>query len=298
LRPLAHCLPAPGWYVWSRPYFPNLVPGISQDYIGRCGKRGYLSRAKRGSQCCEGIPETKSLAYGWSEKDVERIQRPEVRTKPEAGDCHRVDFHLSEAFLFSFSVKNVRSQVISQARAYGGGGQGDEEGFTGLGDERGVVRFAIPPEAGPFDCTVWATGYRKKSIPLDPHAPPAEVILEDQEKTGGEVFRGRVIDESDEPVEGAKLKELGGGTAGTDKDGRFSIKVSSETLSGSRITVSKSGYITQTVIPGYIGQPGGYLDGKFPFSDKGLTPTRSDGDRDRSSDSGLLCHAEKSARYG
>jgi hypothetical protein len=185
-------------------------------------------------------------------------------------------------FLFSFSVKNVRSQMTPQARAYGRGSQGDEEGFTGVGDERGVVRFATPPETRPFDCTVWARGYKKKSIPLDANAPPAEVVLED-----GEVFRGRIIDESSEPVAGAKLEELGGGTAGTNKDGRFSIVVSSETLSGSRITVSKSGYIAQTVIPGYIEQPGGYLDSKFPFS-KDLTPTRSDGDRDRSIDSGLF----------
>lgn len=225
-----------------------------------------------GKYVLRGLPEGRQSIWADSETHVPNATGANLK----AGDCQWVDIHLAESLLLMLSIRNARGQAVPQARAFAPGHASDEAYF-GAGDDRGVVKLAIPPELGPFNCTVSAPGYKTKTIRMDPNAPPAEIVLEEADASYRQVFKGRVIDHAGEPVAGAKLKEQGGGTTGTDKDGRFSLAVSSETLSASRIAVSKPGYVTQVVIPGHIEQPGGYLDGKFPSSEVSIRLKRADG---------------------
>lgn len=230
-----------------------------------------------GKYVLRGLPEGNGNLLVLSERHVTKNTAINLK----AGDCQRFDFHLAEGLLLSFRVTNTRGQVIPRPFAYAIGHVPDEakfgvdiEPYLGTGDEEGVVRLAVPPALLPFDCTVSAEGYKAYKIRItrgDVQAPPSEIILED-----AEAFKGRVVDEAGMPLEGAKL-EGGGGAAGTDKDGRFSIIVSSGTLSGSRFKVSKPGYIPQVVIPGFIEQPGGRLGSNTPNAEVNISLKRGEG---------------------
>lgn len=155
--------------------------------------------------------------------------------------CLRLDFNLGEARLFSIMVRNSRGEALANPRATSPGPMGSV-----LSDEPGVLRFALPPETGPFKSTVSATGYKPKIILLDLSAPPAEVILEE-----GEVVIGRVVTESGEPIEGARVSVTGVdrgsfGSAETDNVGRFSVVLPS--LPVGRIRVVKDGFNEQSIV--------------------------------------------------
>jgi hypothetical protein len=210
-----------------------------------------------GKYVLRGLPEGNGSLWVLSERHL-----PDDTTiNLKAGNCQRVDFHLREGLQLSFKVKNDRGQAIPGPIAFTPG-HAPDEAYFGTGDEEGVVKLAVPPDLVPLDCTVSAAGYNAYMIKItsvDAQALPLEIALEDADVSKPEVFKGRVVDEFGVPLMGAKL-EGGGGAAGTDKDGRFSIVVSSGTLSGSRFKVSRSGYIPGEVIPVSIGQPGGTLD--------------------------------------
>lgn len=224
-----------------------------------------------GKYLLRGLPEGNGNLWVFSERHLPGDTAIKLKTK----DCQRVDFHLAEGLPLSFSVKNARGKAVPSPRAFAPGHASDEAYFA-TGDEEGVVQLAIPPDLGPFDCTVDAVGYKNKITRVDPQAPPSVIVLEDAEVSPKEVFKGRVVDETGMPVEGAKL-DGGGGVAGTDKDGRFSIVGSSGTLSGSKFKVSKPGYIPQVVIPGFIEQPGGRLDSETPNAEVIISLKRGEG---------------------
>lgn len=225
-----------------------------------------------GKYVLRGLPEGDGDLWVRSERHL--LKSTTINLK--AGDCQRVDFHLAEGLLLSFRVKDVRGQVVPRPRALAPG-HAPDEAYFGTGDDAGTVKLAVPPSLLPLDCTVSAAGYKPYKIKItsvDAQALPSEIVLEDASKPG--VFKGRVVDEFGVPVMGARL-EGGGGATGTDKDGRFSIVVSSETLSGSRFKVSKPGYIPQVVIPGYIEQPGGRLDSETPNAEVIISLKRGEG---------------------
>ena len=235
-----------------------------------------------GKYVLRGLPEGNGNLWVLSERHLHKST--DINLK--AGDCQLVDFHLAEGLLFSFRVTNIRGQVIPRPHAYAAGPMPDEANsgadagdYFSTGDEKGVVRLAVPPNLVPLDCTVSASGYKPNKIKItsvDAQALPSEIVLEDADVSKPGVFKGRVVDEFEVPLMGAKL-EGGVGAAGTDKDGRFSIVVSSVTLSGSRFKVSKPGYIPQVVIPGHIEQPGGRLDSETPNTEAIISLKRGEG---------------------
>jgi hypothetical protein len=235
-----------------------------------------------GKYVMRGLPEGNGRLWVASERHLHKST--DINLK--AGNCQRVDFHLTEGLLLSFRVTNMRGQVIPRPHAYAAGPMpdvanagADAGDYFSTGDEKGVVRLAVPPNLVPLDCTVSASGYKPNKIKItgvDAQTLPSEIVLEDTEVSKPEVFKGRVVDEFGVLVVGAKL-EGGGGAAGTDKDGRFSIIVSSGTLSGSRFKVSKPGYIQQVVIPGNIEQPGGRLDSETPNAEVIISLKRGEG---------------------
>ena len=224
-----------------------------------------------GKYVLRGLPEGTGDLWALSERHLPK----NVAINLKAGDCQRFDFHLAGGLLLTFCVKNNRGQAIPRPRAFAPG-HAQDEAYFGTGDEAGMVKLAIPPDLGPFDCRVDGEGYKIRITRVDPQDPPSEIFLEDAKVSPEEVFKGRVVDEIGMPVEGAKLED-GGRVAGTDKDGRFSIIVSSGTLSGSRIKVSKPGYIPQVVIPGFIEQPGGRLDSGTPGAEVIISLKRGEG---------------------
>jgi hypothetical protein len=90
------------------------------------------------------------------------------------------------------------------------------------------------------------------------------------------MFKGQVVDETDVPVEGAKLTG-GGVTGGTDRNGRFSIVVPAGIQSGFRVKVSKAGYVPQEVIPGFREQPQNRSRGLIADAEEVITLKRSEG---------------------
>jgi protocatechuate 3,4-dioxygenase beta subunit len=179
-------------------------------------------------------------------------------TQAKAGDCSRVDFHLREALVFSFVVKNRRGEILSKAGA--GTGNRDESQYGYV--EQGILKSAIVPEPGPFDFTVRAEGYKPKTVRADANAPPIEVILDDLEMLE---FKGRVVTEWGEPVPGATVT-IDQWTVGTDNEGRFSKVISS---SAPRINVSKTGYIEQSKI--------GHVSSNAPTPEMEIRLRRSEG---------------------
>ncbi len=64
----------------------------------------------------------------------------------------------------------------------------------------GKVRFTLAPGTSPFTCSVFADGYLRKEVQVDPKYPPREVIL-----TEGLLVRGIVVSEEGEPIPGATV---------------------------------------------------------------------------------------------
>ncbi len=171
--------------------------------------------------------------YGIPEGNVSVAAAPR-RNLPEEqwieakkGKCEHVDFRLAPATEISLVVSDVRGEPIANAYACG----------RGRSDVQGEIRFPVSLETGRFDCNVSAAGFRSKTITLDAGAPSAVVILAD-----GPILTGQVLTESGAPVEGAKI-DTGSITAFTDAAGGFSVRVSSDHVSG--IKISKLGFVEQ-----------------------------------------------------
>ncbi len=158
----------------------------------------------------------------------------------KADGCQRIDFHLAEALVFSFLVKNRRGAILPGVQAAPEG-----EGTPGStsSDEHGIVKFAVPPTTAPFKCRMMAECYHVRTIILDPIAPPSTVVLDD-----GETFHGSVAGESGEIISGAKIKVTGAmesitAYADSDEAGRFSVMLGDMPVT--KIDVSKAGYLVQ-----------------------------------------------------
>ncbi len=142
----------------------------------------------------------------------------------KAGQSDQVDFSMATVAPISFVVKNSRGEIIPYANATVPG-----RIKIASGNNRGIVEFGMPPEINPFECTVAADGYQSSTIQVDPKAPPTTLVLEDKP-----AFKGRVLTEAGEAVEGAVVSVWGtGGPLGrfdgstrTNKMGRFALSLS------------------------------------------------------------------------
>ena len=236
LRPAPACIegyvfdkdgrPIPGAMVQSRP--DQMFTSIDNSWISST----YKFTTPSGKYVFDKLPEGLMRIYATAPE----LLRQEHSVTTKAGDCSRVDFHLSEAHELSFLVTNRRGAVISNATA------GAQSSYPPI-SERGLITFAVPPDSPPFDCFVAVEGYKSKNfLKLDPKSPPSVVVLDD-----ADVQRGRVTTESGEGVAGATVSYgvggLGHSGAETDAEGRFSFYLSYSPVE--EIRVFKPGYEEQ-----------------------------------------------------
>ncbi len=64
----------------------------------------------------------------------------------------------------------------------------------------GKVRLTLAPGASPFKCSVFADGFLRKEVQVDPKNPPRELILKE-----GLLARGMVVSQEGEPIPGATV---------------------------------------------------------------------------------------------
>lgn len=165
------------------------------------------------------------------------VQQEEL-VSVRAGQPQQLNFHLSPAESLSFEVKNSRGDSIPYAAA-------TAPGFFKIAgsDQRGRLNVALPRELSPIQCTVSADGYLPHTFELDPKAPPAAIVLEQNP-----VLAGRVLSESGQAIAGARVTVFGtGGAQGkfegaaeTEKSGRFTFLLAYPPVR--EIQVSKTGY--------------------------------------------------------
>ena len=158
-----------------------------------------------------------------------------------AGQPQQLNFHLSAAESLAIEVKNSRGDGVPYATA-------TAPGFFKIAgsDQRGRLSFALPRELGPIHCTVSANGYLPHSFQLDPKAPPAAIVLEQNP-----VLKGRVFSETGQAIAGARVTVFGtGGAQGkfdraaeTDRSGRFTFPLAYPPVR--EIQSSRTGYFDQ-----------------------------------------------------
>jgi hypothetical protein len=140
---------------------------------------------------------------------------------PKIGPCGKVDFCLTRALSISFAVRNERGDMVPKAEARA-------LGESTSANDKGVVKFDLPPDMQPFQCTVAAEGFKPLSILLNPDSPPAALVLEAAESKQDSLIRGHVATEANEDVWGAKVALRDGGNAHwevavSDSSGRFTV---------------------------------------------------------------------------
>jgi hypothetical protein len=146
----------------------------------------------------------------------------------QAGDCARAELILQKGMSFTFVVKNTRGIPIPNPSA-----MGSQAG----GDEKGIITITMPPDSGPNQCQIRATGYQSKLVSIDPNAPPSEVVLEE-----APTLKGRVVDDEGYPVAQANVRLFGESSVITDEAGRFLIYLSNPESPQRVISVKKPGY--------------------------------------------------------
>ncbi len=190
-----------------------------------------------GRYLIEGLPEGDVSLLALMRGYVQQEQLSPLKV----GQSDQVNFSLATVPPTSFVVKNSRGEIIPYANATVPG-----RIKIASGNNRGIVEFGMPPEINPFECTVAAEGYQSSIIQVDPKAPPATVVLEDKP-----VFKGRVLTEAGQSVEGALVSVWGtggpmgrfDGSARTDKMGRFALSLSYPPVR--EIRVNTPGFLDQ-----------------------------------------------------
>ena len=216
--------------------FSAFPGGTSLDALGFCPPVGLTNSA--GRYVIQDLPEGPGVSLSARAPNYVAPEPESIRLA--AGKCARVDFRLEDALVFSFHVSNTQGESIPSANAVP---QGSDAPGSARGDKNGMMIFTVPPDATPFECLVHAPGYKARNIRLDPKDPPVQVTLED-----GQVFTGKVINESGEPVSDVKVfitveNNLRRENANSDNVGRFYLKSGEMNVTG--LVAFKQGYLEQ-----------------------------------------------------